>query len=237
MCIRDRAKTGLFVGDNSKTAYEAYLLANSAIGAGSAYVTLYASAGSMGYVDAAKKTTSVVGTDKPYTVPSANVRTDISNIKYGAPVVYVYTTSTTDKTLHGLYVYPMTSLSLIHIFVGAVVRHGDDVALGQLVEAGLAAAVDAHGLVVDGGGGDELGAVLGVEVQQVGLVLEVVRVELAVGEGEVRHDVVVEDLDLKLIAQGLKLTLDGLKDLGVGRAGRADDELFELGGSLAGRCV
>ena len=104
-----KAKTGLFVGDNSKTAYEAYLLDNSAIGAGSAYVTLYASAGSMGYVDAAKKTTSVVGTDKPYTVPSANVRTDISNIKYGAPVVYVYTTSTTDKTLHGLYVYPMTS--------------------------------------------------------------------------------------------------------------------------------
>ena len=103
-----KAKTGLFVGDNSKTAYEAYLLDNSAIGAGSAYVTLYASAGSMGYVDAAKKTTSVVD-GKAYTVPSANVRTDISNIKYGAPVVYVYTTSTTDKTLHGLYVYPMTS--------------------------------------------------------------------------------------------------------------------------------
>ena len=103
-----KAKTGLYIGDNSKTAYEAYLLDNSAIGAGSAYVTLYASAGSMGYVDAAKKTTSVVD-GKAYTVPSANVRTDISNIKYGAPVVYVYTTSTTDKTLHGLYVYPMTS--------------------------------------------------------------------------------------------------------------------------------
>ena len=104
-----KAKTGLFVGDNSKTAYEAYLLDNSAIGAGSAYVTLYASAGSMGYVDAAKKTTSVVAGTTPYTVPSANVRTDVSNIKYNAPVVYVYTTSTTDKTLHGLYVYPMTS--------------------------------------------------------------------------------------------------------------------------------
>ena len=103
-----KAKTGLFVGDNSKTAYEAYLIDNSAVSAGSAYVKLYASAGSMGYVDAAKKTTSVVD-GKAYTVPSANVRTDISNIKYGAPVVYVYTTSTTDKTLHGLYVYPMTS--------------------------------------------------------------------------------------------------------------------------------
>ena len=103
-----KAKTGLYIGDNSKTAYEAYLIDNSAVSAGSAYVKLYASAGSMGYVDAAKKTTSVVD-GKAYTVPSANVRTDISNIKYGAPVVYVYTTSTTDKTLHGLYVYPMTS--------------------------------------------------------------------------------------------------------------------------------
>ena len=102
-----KAKTGLFVGDNSKTAYEAYLLDNSAIGAGSAYVTLYASAGSMGYVDAAKKTTSVVD-GKAYIVPSANVRTDISNIKYKAPVVFVYTSSTTENA-HGLYVYPMTS--------------------------------------------------------------------------------------------------------------------------------
>ena len=101
--------TGLTIGDKTKTAYEAYLIDNSAISAGTAYVKLYASAGSMGYVDAAKKTTSVVGTDKTYTVASANVRTDVSNIKYNAPVVYVYTTSTTDKTLHGLYVYPMTS--------------------------------------------------------------------------------------------------------------------------------
>ena len=103
-----KAKTGLYIGDNSKTAYEAYLIDNSAVSAGSAYVKLYASAGSMGYVDAAKKTTSVVD-GKTYTVASANVRTDVSNIKYNAPVVYVYTTSTTDKTLHGLYVYPMTS--------------------------------------------------------------------------------------------------------------------------------
>ena len=101
--------TGLTIGDKTKTAYEAYLIDNSAISAGTAYVKLYASAGSMGYVDAAKKTTSVVGTDKTYTVASANVRTDVSNIKYNAPVVYVYTTSTTDSTAHGLYIYPMTS--------------------------------------------------------------------------------------------------------------------------------
>ena len=106
-----KAKTGLYVGDKpdanavSPVAYEAYLIDNSAISAGSAYVTLYASAGELGYVDAAKKTVTAGG----YTVAAANVRTDISNLKYGTPVVVVYTTSTTDKTLHGLYVYPMTS--------------------------------------------------------------------------------------------------------------------------------
>ena len=65
--------------------------------------------------------------------------------------------------------------------------------------------------------------------------LEVVRVDLTVGEGEVRHDVVVEDLDLELIAQGLELTLDGLEDLGMRGAGSADDYLLKLaGGSLCG---
>ena len=100
--------TGLTIGDKTKTAYEAYLIDNSAISAGTAYVKLYASWGYMGYVDSAKKTTSVVD-GKTYTVASANVRTDVSNIKYNAPVVYVYTTSTTDSTAHGMYIYPMTS--------------------------------------------------------------------------------------------------------------------------------
>ena len=58
--VSAKATSGLYIGDNSKTAYEAYLIDNSAVSAGSAYVKLYASAGSMGYVDAAKKTTSVV---------------------------------------------------------------------------------------------------------------------------------------------------------------------------------
>ena len=106
--VSAKATSGLYIGDNSKTAYEAYLIDNSAISAGTAYVKLYASAGSMGYVDSAKKTTSVVGTDKTYTVASANVRTDVSAIKYNAPVVFVYTSSTTENA-HGLYVYPMTS--------------------------------------------------------------------------------------------------------------------------------
>ena len=68
-------------------------------------MTLYATYGNLGYVDAAKKTVTADG----YNVAAANVRTDISDIKYGAPVIVVYTTSTTDKTLHGMYVYPMTS--------------------------------------------------------------------------------------------------------------------------------
>ena len=107
-----KAKTGLTIGDVPTTAnpsgavaYEAYLLDNSAVGAGSAYVTLYATYGNLGYVDAAKKTVTADG----YTVAAANVRTDISNIKYGAPVIVVYTTSTTENNAHGMYVYPMTS--------------------------------------------------------------------------------------------------------------------------------
>ncbi len=100
-----KAKTGLYVGDKTGTAYEAYLLDNSAVSAGSAYVTLYATYGNLGYVDAAKKTVTADG----YTVAAANVRTDISNIKYGAPVIVVYTTSTTENNAHGMYVYPMTS--------------------------------------------------------------------------------------------------------------------------------
>ncbi len=99
--------TSKTIGDTDGVPYEAYLVDNSAIGAGSAYVTFTANFGTMGYVDAAKKTTSVVD-GKAYTVPSANVRTDISNIKYNAPVVFIYTSSTTENA-HGLYVYPVTS--------------------------------------------------------------------------------------------------------------------------------
>ena len=103
--VSAKATSGLYIGDNSKTAYEAYLIDNSAVSAGSAYVTLYASFGNLGYVDAAKKTVTAGG----HTVAAANVRTDISKITYGAPVIVVYTTSTTDKTLHGMYIYAATS--------------------------------------------------------------------------------------------------------------------------------
>ena len=98
------AKTGLYVGDKDDVAYEAYLLDNSAIGAGSAYVTLYARYANLGYVDAAKKTVTAGGE----TVAASNVRTDISNIKYDAPIVLVYTSSTTENA-NGMYIYPVTS--------------------------------------------------------------------------------------------------------------------------------
>ena len=107
----DTAKATKNLTIGTGTDYEAYLIDNSAISAGSAYVTLKALYGSMGYVDAAKKTTSVVS-GTTYTAPTANVRTDVSNIKYGAPVIAIYTTSTTETTTastHGLYIYPVTS--------------------------------------------------------------------------------------------------------------------------------
>ena len=100
-----KAKTDLYVGDKNDVAYEAYLLDNSAVSAGSAYVTLYARYANLGYVDAAKKTVTAGGK----TVAASNVRTDISNISYNAPIVLIYTTSTTDKTLHGMYIYAATS--------------------------------------------------------------------------------------------------------------------------------
>ena len=102
-----KAKTDLYVGDKNDVAYEAYLLDNSAVSAGSAYVTLHARYANLGYVDAAKKTVTAGG----LTVAASNVRTDISNIKYGAPIVLVYTSSTTETTAsaHGMYIYPVTS--------------------------------------------------------------------------------------------------------------------------------
>ena len=78
------------------------------------------------------------------------------------------------------------------------------------VEAGLLAAVDAHGLDVDAGDGDQVGAVLRVEVVQVGLVLEVVGVHRAVLDHVVGDDVVVKFLDVQGDALGLQ---DGHADL------------------------
>ena len=94
--------------NNAAKPYEAYLVDNSAIGAGSAYVTVYATYGQLGYIDTVKKTVTAVGRE----ALASNVRTDISNIKYGAPVVLIYTSSTTETTTataHGMYIYAATS--------------------------------------------------------------------------------------------------------------------------------
>ena len=102
-----KATTGLTLGDTSKTAYEAYLIDNSAINAGSAYVTLYADFGKMGYVDTAKKTTSFGGK----TYANADVMTDVSGIKYGSAIVYIAATSKTEANAVAGYAYAATATS------------------------------------------------------------------------------------------------------------------------------
>ena len=103
-----KATTGLTLGDTSKTAYEAYLIDNSAINAGSAYVTLYADFGALGYVDKANKTTSIVN---GATFASADVMTDISAIDYMDPIVYIHATSKTESKAEAAYIYAATATS------------------------------------------------------------------------------------------------------------------------------
>lgn len=94
--------------------------------------------------------------------------------------------------------------------------------LVQRVKAGLLAAVEAHRLHVDDQNGDEVRAVLGVEVIQIRNVLEVVGVNLAALHDVVRLDVVGELLDVEGdVLRGQDLLGDG-EDLGV-RGGRCGD--------------
>lgn len=88
---------------------------------------------------------------------------------------------------------------------------------------------------MDGADRDEVGAVLGVEAVEIGLVLEVVCVERAVGQSLVRQDVVVIGDDLELVAFVGEGLLDLLEDLGVrGGAGTdGDDFVIGRGGGLA----
>ena len=84
--------------------------------------------------------------------------------------------------------------------VAVVGRDDDGRALGEVLQVGDAVAVDAERLIVDGADGDEVGTIRGVEAVEVGLVLEVVGVERAVGQSLVRQDVVVIGDDLELVA-------------------------------------
>ena len=86
----------------------------------------------------------------------------------------------------------------------------------QGVQSGLLAAVQAHGLNVDRSSGDNLGAVLGVEVVQVGLMLEVVGVNFAAVNNQVGLDVVVEFLHFEGDVLGSQDVLGNGQDLGMG---------------------
>ena len=80
----------------------------------------------------------------------------------------------------------------------------------------LLAAVDAHGLNMDASNGDQVGALLLIEVVQVGLMLEVVGVALAILNDGVGDHIVIVLLDVQsdaLVGQDL---LADLQDLAVG---------------------
>ena len=86
-------------------------------------------------------------------------------------------------------------------------------------QVALFAAVDAHGLNVDAGNGDQVGALLLIEVVQVGLMLEVVGVALAILNDGVGDHVVIVLLDVQrnaLVGQDL---LADLQDLAGGGRG------------------
>ena len=101
--------------------------------------------------------------------------------------------------------------------------------LAEHAQIGGLARVDAHGLVVGGDHAYDVSALLGVEVVQIGLVLEVVGIQAAVLHGGVGHHVVVEFHDLQSYVM---LGQNGggiLQNLGVG-AGEAPT--FRVTGSV-----
>src|SRR5690606_20865117 len=86
--------------------------------------------------------------------------------------------------------------------VGHVVGNRELRAVGQLVEAGDAGAVEADGLAVHLQQHLEVEAVVGAEGFKVRDVLEVVGVQLAVAQRQVGKDIVVEHHDLEIDALG-----------------------------------
>ena len=77
---------------------------------------------------------------------------------------------------------------------------------------------------MDGGDADQVGALLGIEGGQVGLMLEVVGIHFAVFGGGVGHDIVIEGLDLQGVAGLSQFFLGDLQDFGVGGGGGSDDD-------------
>ena len=120
--------------------------------------------------------------------------------------------------------------------VAVVGRNNDGRALLDLIQRGHAVAVEAERRIVNLRGNDQIGAVGSVVAVEIGGVLEVVGVELAVGKRLVRKDVIVIDDDLQLVALGGQRVLDLLEDLGVrGGAGADGDDLVvgSGGGGIA----
>ena len=78
---------------------------------------------------------------------------------------------------------------------------------------GIIGIVDAHGLNVDAGNGDQVGALLLIEVVQVGLMLEVVGIALAILNDGVGDHIVIVLLDVQrdaLVGQDLLADLQHL---------------------------
>ena len=75
---------------------------------------------------------------------------------------------------------------------------------------------------MDGGNGDDVGVVLGVEIVEIGLVLEVVGVDSAVFDNGVGHDIVIIDLDVEGDVLLGEDALHDLEDLSV-RGRRSGD--------------
>ena len=125
--------------------------------------------------------------------------------------------------------------------VGGVVGDGNDGLVGDVLQGVALAGIDAHGLIVDGAGVDQVGAPLGVEVIHVGDVLEEVGVVHPFLHGGVGGNVVVVGDDLQgdaLLSQGIHHLL---QDLLVGSGGGAHLQgdglaagLLGVGGLLGG---
>jgi len=121
--------------------------------------------------------------------------------------------------------------------VGGIVRDGDRAPLFQRLQIRQLAGVEPHGAGRHLGNGGERQTAIPGEAVQIGLVLEAVHVERAVGQGDVGGHVIGEFHQLDLVTLGLELGLDGVghhvgevpdrgadDDLLLGRIGGQDGE-------------
>ena len=112
-------------------------------------------------------------------------------------------------------------------FVGGVVGDCNHVAVCQIAQRGLGTRINAERLIVDGGHGHQIGALLFIEVVQIGGVLEVVGVDFAAVYNQVGLHIVFKLGDLQRPALfGKKLC--GLCQnfrVGRGRSGHGDGAL------------